>query len=144
MAYRISLTERDAAVNALTGLFNKGANPSNSTINIYSNASSQPATPETAVPGGSVLLAQIPFSSTAFAASNGGTGLANALPLQSSVVNSGVAGWFRFYTGAGTPAPLGDGTVTVNGGGGDMTFDNINFVSGGTVSISALSISVPM
>ncbi len=144
MAYRISLTERNAAVDGLTALFNKGANPSNSTINIYSTATSQPATPETAVPGGSVLLAQIPFSSTAFAASAGGTGIANALPIQSSVVNSGTAGWFRFFTGAGTPASLGDGTVTLNGGGGDMTFDNITFVSGGTVSISNLSISVPM
>ena len=144
MPYRISLTERNAGVNGLTSLFNKGANPNNSKINIYSNATSQPATPETAVPGGSVLLASIPFSSTAFQTATTGTGVATGLPLSSTVLNSGTAAWFRFVDGQASPAALGDGSITINGGGGDMTFDNITFVSGGTVQMSDLSITVPM
>lgn len=143
MPYRISLTERNAAVNGLTGLFNKGGNPSNSTINIY-GSSSQPATPETAVPSSGVLLVKIPFSSSAFANSVGGTGIANALPLQATIINSGTAEWFRFFTGESTPSSLGDGSITISGSGGDMTFNSIDFISGGTVSISNLSISIPM
>lgn len=144
MSYRIALTERNGGVNGITALFNKGGNPSNSTINIYSSATSQPATPETAVPGGSVLLSQVPFSSTAFQTATTGTGIATGLPLTASVVNSGTAGWFRFFTGASTPLALGDGTITLTAASGDMTFNNVTFVSGGTVSISALSISIPM
>lgn len=144
MPYRIALVQRNSAVTAVTALFNKGANPSNTTIRIYSNATSQPASPEVAPAGGSVILSEIPFAATAFNAVVTGTGTAAGLPLQAPVLNSGTAGWFRFYTGASTPAALGDGTITVNGGGGNMTFDNINFVSGGTVSISGLSITIPM
>jgi hypothetical protein len=144
MPYRISLTERGAAVSALTGLFNKGANPGPSTINIYSNATTQPATPETAIPGGSVLLSQIPFSGTAFLAQVNGTATASGLPLQAPVINSGVAEWFLFADGAASPNPLGNGTVSLTGSGGDMTFDNTTFVSGGIVSITNLSITVPM
>ena len=144
MAYRISLTERNAGVNGLTALFNKGANPNNAKIRIYSNATSQPATPETAVPGGSVILSDIPFSSTAFSTATTGTGIATGLPLSSTVINSGTAGWFRFFDGAASPAALGDGTVTLTGSGGDMTFDNVTFVSGGVVNITNLTLTIPM
>jgi hypothetical protein len=144
MPYRIALIERDAIVNAFTALFNKGANPSTSFINIYSNATSQPATPETAVPGGSVLLAQIPFSSAAFAASAGSTGVANALSLHAPVINTGTASWFRCFTGASTPAALADGSVTLAAASGDMIFDNVNFISGASVVLSNFAVWEPM
>jgi hypothetical protein len=144
MAYKIALTQRNAAVLAVTNLFDKGARPAVSTLRIYSNATSQPSSPESAVPGGSVLLAQVPLAVDAFADPVTGTGVANSLPLQTPVINSGTAAWFRFYTGEASPAALSDGTVTVTGGGGDMTFDNVTFVSGGTVSIAGLSITIPM
>jgi hypothetical protein len=138
MPFRISLTERNAGVNGLTGLFTSGSD-----INIYSNATSQPATPETAVPGGSVLLAQIPFSSTAFQTATTGTGIATGLPLSSTVLNSGTAAWFRFVNGS--DAALGDGTITTTAvGTGDMLFDNTTFVSGGVVNMTDLSITIPM
>jgi hypothetical protein len=137
MPFRISLTERNAGVNGLTGLFTSG-----SKINIY-GTSSQPATPETAVPGPSVLLAQIPFSSTAFITATTGTGIATGLPLTSTVLNSGTAAWFRFINGSS--AALGDGTITTTAvGTGDMLFDNTTFVSGGVVNMTDLSITIPM
>lgn len=144
MAYRISLTSRNAGVDGLTSLFNKGALPSNAKISIY-GTTTQPATPETAVPGGSVLLADVSFSSSAFLASVGGTGVASGLPMEGTVLNTGTAAWFRFYNGAASPAALGDGNITtVASGTGDMLFDNISFVSGGIVRMTALSISIPM
>jgi hypothetical protein len=139
MAYRISLTERNAGVNGITGLFNSGSD-----ILIYSNATSPPAsTPETALPGGSVLLARVPFSSTPFITATTGTGVATGLPLQTTILNSGTAAWFKFVNGS--DVALGDGVITtVAVGTGDMLFDNTTFVSGGIVSITDLSISIPM
>lgn len=145
MPYRISLTERNAGTDGLTSLFNKGALPSNAKTVIYSNATSQPATPETAVPGGSVILTELSFSSSAFFASVGGTGVASGLPIAGPVLNSGTAAWFRFYNGAASPAALGDGSITtVASGTGDMLFDSITFVSGGIARITSLSLTIPM
>jgi hypothetical protein len=145
MAYRISFIERNAALNGAGAQFNQGGNPAVSSINIYSTATSQPATPETGVPGGSVLLVNVPFNATAFNSAVSGVMTANALPFSGTVTTTGTAGWFSFITGAsGTPPMLSNGTVSVNGGSGDMTFDNINFVLNGVVVINGLSISQPM
>lgn len=143
MLFRIALTERNAAVNATTSLFNKSGNPNPTTLNIYSNATSPPSgSPEATLPSGSVLLSVVPMSSVAFATANGGTGLAYALPLQAFAINSGVAGWFRFLDGQSSPAVLCDGDISQTGGSGVMTFDNINFVSGGIVQIPDLTVSI--
>lgn len=143
MSYRISLTARNTSVNAHTTLLNKGANPNNSTINFYSNATSRPASPDTAVPSGSVLLLQIEFSSTAFSSATSATGVANNLPLSGNIVGNGTAAWFRFFTGASTPASIGDGDVTSTGGGGDITFNDVIWASGNIGVLNNLSISQP-
>ena len=144
MPYRIAVIERTAVIDGLTALFNKGANPNNAVIQIYSNATSQPATPETAIPGGSILLATIPFSSTAFAAAVTATGIANGLPISGSVIADGTPAWFRFLDGQASPRALGDGSITLKGSGGDMTFNNLAWVSGGSAVVTNLSITEPM
>jgi len=144
VAYRISYLERNAALNGAAALFNQGGNPSVSSINIYSTATTQPASPEAGVPPGSVLLVNIPFNSTAFNSAVSGVITANALPYSGTVSTTGTASWFSFINGASSPAMLSNGTITVNGSGGDMTFNNINFVQNGVVVINNLSISQPM
>jgi len=144
VAYRIAYTERNAALTGATALFNQGGNPTVSSINIYSTATSQPASPEAGVPGGSVLLVNIPFPATAFASPVSGVSTANSLPYSGTVLATGTANWFSFVTGASGTPMLSNGTVSLNGGSGDMTFDNINFVINGVVLINSLSISQPM
>jgi hypothetical protein len=97
MSYHIAVTERNASVNGMTALFNKGANPNPASINFYSNSTTQPATPETAVPGGAVILSTINFVSGAFTSAVGATGVANSLPLSGNVLVTGTPGWFRFF-----------------------------------------------
>lgn len=140
MAFRISTGARDAIINAFTALLTQGGNPAVSNIIFYTG--SQPATPATTATG--TILATVNFAATAFAASSGQSASANSTPLTASVATSGTPGWCRFWTGAASPVAVCDCSVTINGGGGDVTFDNITWVSGGTVSISSLAIAEAM
>jgi hypothetical protein len=141
MAYEISLASRNAAVNALTALYT-----TTSKIRVYSNATSKPATPETAVPGGSITLVDVNFAATAFPSASAGSATATGLPgtpLTATIATSGTAGWFRTFNGAGTA--LGQGTITTTAvGTGDMLFDSTSFVAGGIVNITDFTITVPM
>lgn len=98
---------------------------------------SRPATADTAVTG--TLLATITLTTTAFSDAVGGLITANGVPLTANVVASGTASWFRVYKGNGV-AVL-DGSVSETGGDGDMQIDNLTFVSGGTVSLQAFSLT---
>lgn len=143
MAFKLSILDRNAGVNGLCGLFNKGSNPNSASLNIYSNSTSQPGAPESGIPPSGVLLVQVPFSGTAFLPASGGVAVASGLPLSALITNTGTASWFRFYDGQGTPAALGDGNVTVTGASGDLTFNSIGFISGGLCQITNLSLSIP-
>jgi hypothetical protein len=145
MAFRLSNASKDAMVNGLGPLANSGS------VKIYGPASGaalpQPATPDTAIVSGTngSLLVSIPFATTAFTTSSGGAGSIglNGGAITATVTASGTASWARVFKTDGTTA-LFDVDITVTGGGGSMTFDNINFVLGGNASISTMTISVPM
>jgi hypothetical protein len=145
VSYHITIAERNAINNTFCGFFNQGGNPDVSKINIYSDATARPASADNAVPNGSVLLAQLSFQATAFPASSSGTVTANGLPFSSSILQTGTASWFRPFTGANSPASLGDGAITQTGTSpsGEMVFDNISFISGGIVNLSTFNITVP-
>ena len=51
----------------------------------------------------------------------------------SSADNSGTAQWFRVFKADGTTGVL-DGSVTVTGGGGEMTLNTTSITAGGTIS----------
>jgi hypothetical protein len=53
---------------------------------------------------------------------------------------AGVAGHFRIYDTAGTTCHV-QGTVTITGGGGDMTLDNTNIAVNQSVTISSFTIT---
>ena len=53
---------------------------------------------------------------------------------------SGVAGHFRVYDSAGAVCHY-QGSVTLSGGGGDMTLDNTNIATGQSVSVASFDIT---
>lgn len=145
MAFRLANITKDAMINALGPQMNSGF------VRIYGPASgaalTQPATPETAIVAGTHgnLLVSIPFAATAFTTATGGSGTINLNggAISATVALSGTASWARVFKTDGT-TPAFDISITATGGGGDMTFDNINFIQGGTATINTMTIAVPM
>lgn len=95
------------------------------------------------------LLVEYDLASDWAAAASGGQKALNNLPL-SVTATAGAptnAGYFRIFTsaqtitpGAGTPCEI-QGNVTVTGGGGDLTLDNISIATGQTVNITGFTIT---
>ena len=54
--------------------------------------------------------------------------------------STGTAGHFRLYATDGTTQHI-QGTVTVTGGGGDMTLDSVSITAGQTVTITGFTIN---
>jgi hypothetical protein len=80
-------------------------------------------------------------ASSDWAAASGGTKALASLPLSVTGAAAGVAGYFRFYD-AGAVCHM-QGTLTLTGGGGDMTLDNTNIQSGQTVKITGFTLTAP-
>lgn len=132
-AYRLSTAGRNASTDGLTALINTGGA---GTIRIRTGAQ------ETNVGDADTgtLLGTLTFNATAFGASSAGTASAAAITSDTSADASGTAGHFRIYNGAG--AIHSDGTC--GQGSGDLSFDNSVIVSGGTIAISAFTITTPI
>lgn len=110
------------------------------TIKIYTTA--QAATADTAI-GAQVLLATLTFSATAFgAATTADPSVATAASItdDSSADATNTAAWARWASGAGTTIL----DCTVGTSGADINFNTVSFVSGATVSITALTVSQPL
>ena len=131
-AFQLNVAVRNAACDAITALIDVGGA---GTLKVYTGA--QPATPATAPSG--TLLATLTFSATAFLGAAAGIDTADTITPDSSVDNTGTAGWFRIADGAGTA--IADGEVGTSGA--DLNFDSVSFVAGGTAAISSLTITVP-
>lgn len=136
MATRIATSARNAAADAVVDLLDAGAGAGYIEI----RTGSQPATPNTAASG--TLLATLTLSDPAFGAAASGTATASAITSDTSADATGTAGWFRGYDSTG--AAVIDGSVTATGGGGDMELDSTSIVAGGTVAITAWTITVPV
>lgn len=129
MATRIGVSAENAANDAVTALLNSG------TIEIRTG--SQPATPGTTATG--TLLATLTLGATAFGASSSGTSTANSITGDSSIDNTGTAGWFRAKSSGGTA--IIDGLCGTSGA--DMNFNSVSFVAGGTANVTAWTFSFP-
>ncbi len=99
----------------------------------------KPSSPQVAAPG--VLLATLPMSNPAFGDFVNGRSQANDITSDTDIAENGIAGWFRVYDRDGL-AVL-DGTITVIGEGGDIEFESINFIRGGTVILDGLEAIMP-
>jgi hypothetical protein len=106
-------------------------------IEIYTGT--QPATPDTAL-SGNTLLATLGINATAFGAASSGTKTANAVT-SGTAGNTGTATWFRCYKSDGTTAVL-DGSCGTSGA--DMDLNTTSIVSGATVAVTAWTVSMPV
>lgn len=98
-----------------------------------------PANVAAAITG--TLLAELTCNATFAPGASGGVLTLNAITADSSANNTGTASHFRILT-SGATAVL-QGTVTVTGGGGDLTLNTTSIVAGGTVSVTTRTITAP-
>jgi hypothetical protein len=101
---------------------------------------SAPANCATASSG--TKLVEISMSADWWAAASTGTKAFNSLPLTTTGLAAGSAGYFRIVDSAGTTCHL-QGTVTATGGGGDLIVDNVSIAVGQNVSITAFTLTAP-
>ena len=120
MTLQYSTAARNARGDALTTQIG-----SNGLLRWYSGT--LPANPAAGI-GGATLLAELPASATFAPACSNGVLTANAFT-GANAVGSGTATFFRVYKSDGVTCVI-QGTITQTGGGGDMTLDNTNIVSG--------------
>lgn len=135
MAMKLSTATADAMLATLATSLNSGF------VRIYSGT--EPATANTAL-SGNTLLAELTFSATAFpAATASGSDriiTANAITQDSAADADGTATFFRALSSNGTTVVY-QGTVGTSGQQLNLTATNI--VSGGVVSVSSLTITLP-
>lgn len=133
MAIRLPVARRTAAVDAILSVLNAGGS-----VEIRSGA--QPATADDAASG--TLLATIALAVPAFGGGVNGVATLGATPaLTGTGVAAGTAGWFRAKTTGGATAM--DGSVSVAGGGGDVTLATTTVSIGLTVRLTAGTVTMP-
>ncbi len=128
---KTAITARNAALDAIAPLANTGY------IRIYDGT--QAATPETAI-GAQVLLAELRFGATAFAAAASGVITANAITSDTSINATGTASWYRALKSDGTSA-VWDGSVGTATS--DMILNSVSLVSGAQLDITSLTYTLP-
>lgn len=90
---------------------------------------------------GSVVVATLLFSATAFGAAASGVATANAIASDTNAVGGTIAK-AEFQTSAGVAKVLC--SVTATGGGGDIQLSSVIISAGQTVSISSLTYTAPV
>lgn len=88
------------------------------------------------------VLSTLNLPSDWMAAASSGSKAKSGTWQDSSADNTGTAAHFRLYASDGTTQHM-QGTVTVTGGGGDMTVDNTSFASGQNFTITSFSLTGP-
>lgn len=99
---------------------------------------SVPATCATADSG--TVLATLNLPSDWMSAASGASKAKTGTWEDASADNTGTAAHFRLYATDGTTCHI-QGTVTVTGGGGDMTVDNVSFGAGQQFTITGFTIN---
>lgn len=121
----------DAAVDAVSALLNNGY------LRIYDGT--QAADADTAV-GAQVLLAELRFNATAFAAAVNGVAAANAFTADASANATGTATWFRALASNGTTVVF-DGSVGTATS--DLVLNSVAIQAGANVQVNSMSYTLP-
>ena len=127
LTQKLSNAGANAGADAICALLNTGF------LRIYDG--SQPTDADTAV-GAQTLLAELRFSSTAFAGAAAGVAAANAFTPDSSANATGTATWFRALKSDGTTAVF-DGSVGTSGC--NLNMNSVAIQSGAAVIVSSYS-----
>lgn len=132
MASEIKMRDslREDISDAIVALVGSGA-----TLKIYTGT--KPAGPATAI-GAQVLLGTLTIAG-AFGSYSGGALTVGAITQDSAADATGTATWFRIATSGGTD--LIDGTVGTSGS--DLNLNTTSIVSGGPISVSSLTFTMP-
>ena len=131
MAVQLSVSVRNARLDAIETAIGTAA-----VLKIRTGAA--PADVATADSG--TVLASLTLPSDWLAAASSGSKAKSGTWQDTSADATGTAAHFRIYASDGTTAHL-QGTVTVTGGGGDLTLDNTSISSGQSVTISSFSLT---
>lgn len=131
MALQFSTTVRNAMLDAIETAISTSA-----VLKIRSG--SAPATCATADSG--TVLATLNLPSDYMSAASSGSKAMTGTWSDSSADATGTAAHWRLYASDGTTCHA-QGTVTVTGGGGDMTVDNTSFASGQAFSVTTFTIT---
>lgn len=129
----ISTAARNAMCDALVDLLDAGAGAA--TVKGYT--ATQPAGPDTAV-SGQTLLCTITCDDPAFGASSSGTATAADFTPESSAT-AGTCTWMRWADSNGTA--VFDTSVSTSGA--DINFNTNDFAGGDQVDITAFTVTVP-
>jgi hypothetical protein len=131
MAIQLSTTVRNARLDAIETAI--GTSP---ILRIRTGA--QPANCGTADSG--TVLVEMTLPSDWLAAAASGAKAKSGTWEDASANNTGTAAHFRIYESTGTTCHL-QGSVTVTGGGGDMTLDNDDINAGQNVVITGFTLT---
>lgn len=131
MAVKISVAVRNARLDAIETAIGTSA-----VLKIRTGA---PPTNITDADSGTVL-ATCNLPSDWMAAASGGSKALSGSWADASADATGTAGHFRLYASDGTTQHI-QGTVTVTGGGGDMTVDNTSFASAQAFSVTTFTLT---
>lgn len=135
--FKLGTTTRNAACDGIVDALDGGTPPGR----MEHRVGAQPTNVNDASSG--ALLGTNLFSNPAFGAASTGVATANAIASDTNADNSGTAGYFRWYTGAGgDTAALAQGNTSTSGA--DLNFDNNVIVAGGTIAISSFVVTVPV
>lgn len=88
------------------------------------------------------LLASITCPSDWMGAAAAGAKALSGTWTDSSANATGTAAHFRLFDSTGTTCHM-QGTVTITGGGGDMTVDNTSFATGQAFTVSTFTLTAP-
>lgn len=134
--FKINAACQQAACDAIVDRLDIGAG-TNAALKIRTGA--PPATPAAGDTG--TLLATLPMSATAFGNANtSGVATANSIT-SATAVASGAAGHFRCHDQ--DDVVIFQGTAGETADATDMTFNDKDIVSGGNVSCTSMTVTVP-
>jgi hypothetical protein len=134
---RISAVGRNAMVDAIRALLDAGAGAA--TVKFYTGT--QPATPETAL-SGQTLLATLTMTDPAAPGASGGTLTFSAITEDSAADASGTATWARVEDS--NSVAIFDADVTATGGGGIIQINTVTIAAGGPVRITSATLNIPV
>ena len=133
MAYRLNTAARNAGNDAIVDLLDVGGAGS-----IMIRTGAQPTTVNDSPAG--TLLGTLTFSATAFGASATGVATAASITSDTNADASGTAGHAILRTNAGA----NHSDMVCDQGSGELDFDNKTIVAGGTIAISAMTVTSPI
>jgi hypothetical protein len=124
MTLTLATASRNAACKAVTDLVDAGAGAGKLKIK-----------------ASSTVLVTITLANPAFGAPSTGVATAASLPKSGVAANAGTADGYEITDGS--DVVVASGSVTITGGGGDITLDNTSITVGQTVTLNTLTHTQP-